>query len=137
MSTLSTENLDHRLDKDVLATVRNVYVTGRDTVIKVARRDSGTYISHNQAEVKNWQKYQDPEMFAPVTDCTPDFKKIEMVKCIPLKKGRDTSLKTYYKEKMENKPYYIKDLHTENLGVLPATREVVCIDYAIMNDEYE
>lgn len=126
-----------RLDKNVLATVRNVYATGHDTVIKVAKKDRDAYISHNQAEVQNWQEHQDPEMFAPIVDWTPDFKKVEMVKCIPLKNGRDTSLKTYYKEKMKNKPYHIKDLHTENLGVLPATREVVCIDYAVMNEDYE
>lgn len=80
-----------RMDEDVIATTRNVYRTGRDTVIKVAQKPR--FKSVNEREYEHWQEYKDSTVFAPIVDHTPDFSKIEMVECRRLMRGRRNRLR--------------------------------------------
>lgn len=114
---------------DVVATTRDVYATGRGTVIKLSIRERN---NANRNEVKHWEQADGDELLAPIVDHADDYRWIEMVQCHRIPTQMMEMLDTF-EDKMREKPFHIGDLHVDNIGIHPETKELVCIDYACMN----
>jgi len=127
MSALPAHATTERLDIGVTATTRRVYRTESGTVIKTPKKD--LHLELNEQEVEHWEEFQDPTIFAPIVDYAPDYQWIEMAECWTIGQTRENRLLDAFEEKMSKRGFDIIDMHQGNIGILPANREIVCVDY--------
>lgn len=123
-------NEDTALHENVLATSRFVYPTSRDTVVKIPRAEGA--VEPNEREVANWEQFGDSRIMAPIVNHADDYSWIEMKRCRRLEQGQDDHLVDVFMSKLSEYDIpNIRDLHIDNIGILPENGEIVCLDYAI------